>query len=83
MPRGGYRPGAGRKVTGVVTKSKVVRVSPLVARYVDNIDSLLQLIKDWESESASFSPNSRDWNKARILIEELRQLFPDSVDSDF
>ena len=73
MPRGGYRLGAGRKSTGSVTKSKVVRISEQNVPYVDNIENLLQLIKDWEIAAAA-SPTSPRWAKARQLLQEVRQV---------
>jgi hypothetical protein len=81
MPRGGYRLGAGRKISGVSKKSKSIRVSEQNAYYVDNIDSLLQLIKEWELAAAAGGENSPRWTKTRQLLHELRQLFPDSADS--
>lgn len=73
MPRGGYRSGAGRKPTGSVLKSKVVRIPEQNVKYVDNIDNLLQLIKDWELAAAR-SPTSPRWSKARQLLKELNQV---------
>jgi len=78
MPRGGFRPGSGRKVVGLTPKTKSIRVSPEDVHYYKVSDALLALIKRWEL-SAAASPTSPRWSRARLLLSELRALFPADV----
>lgn len=94
MPRGGYRPGAGRKkgtpasnrkyVT--VADTKVVRV-PIgfdEVAAVSNIEQLRVLVETWQAqadEAAQVSKTGttpRTYDKALLLLEELRQMLKHS-----
>jgi hypothetical protein len=81
MPRGGFRPGAGRK-TGTTKANglptKVVRVSAELANDLyQQLPELLAVIKDSEDEfvaARARGESLRTYEKLAKLLEEIRAL---------
>jgi hypothetical protein len=77
MPRGGKRPGAGRKVGSTKSDgmpSKVIRVSIEIDKeQCESLPELKQLINYWEDECVANPDNPRHYF-LRKAIEEIRAL---------
>lgn len=81
MPRGGARPGSGRKVGSTKANglpTKVVRVSTeLPSENYQRLPELLARIQDWEEEMLAAKARGeslRTYEKLAKLIEEVRAL---------
>jgi hypothetical protein len=74
MPRGGKRPGSGRKV-GVTIPSYVVRVpSDIPKELIASLPQLRDLIAHWEDECIAAGDSSPRHYFLRQMIEEIRAL---------
>lgn len=74
MPRGGQRPGAGRK-GGVTMPSYVTRVpADIPKELIENLPQLKDIIAHWENECLSARKSSARHYFLRQMIEEVRTL---------
>jgi len=74
MPRGGKRPGSGRK-PGITMPSYVTRVpSDIPKKLIHALPQLRNLIGHWEDECLAAGEDSTRHYFLRQMIEEIRSL---------
>jgi hypothetical protein len=72
MPRGGKRPGAGRKPEGEAPKTKQVRILPEYGDKVDDLIALHRATVRWSQAAAGASSTSPRWAKMRQFLAEVQ-----------